>query len=109
LPYPKDFNYRISGVLFDCFAFKKRFISTSVPIFKYYINKYPGIGETFDNIDEFQEILFQISKEPMGYFSPEAGSYDSNFFDVIQKDYSNEHIEEELQEIIENGDNPSNV
>jgi len=107
LPYPKDFHYRISSVLFDCFAFKKRFISTSVPIFEYYINKYPGIGETFDNIDEFQEILSRISKEPMGYFFPETGFYGSNCFDVIQKDYSNEHIEKELRAIVVKGENLS--
>jgi hypothetical protein len=107
LPYPKDFHYRISGALFDCFAFKKRFISSSVPIFKYYINKYPEIGETFDSINEFQEILFRISKEPMNYSFPEISFYVNNSFAIIQNDYSNEQIEKELQVMIKKGENLS--
>ena len=107
LPYPKGFHYRISGVLFDCFAFKKRFISSSIPIFKYYTNKYPGTGETFDSINEFQEILFRISKQPMNYSSSEISSYANDSFAIIQNDYSSEQIEKQLRAMTKKGENLS--
>lgn len=100
LPYPKSFKYRISGVLFDCFAFQKRFISSSVPIFEYYINKYPEIGETFNSINNFQEILFRISKGLTNYSFTEVNFYANNSFAIIRNDYSNEQIEKELQAVI---------
>jgi len=102
LPYPEDFCYRISGVLFDCFIFKKKFIASSLFIFKYYLDKYPGIGKIYHDINEFQNILCSYNEQLKNGYCSSTDSNLSNImiFNKIQRDYSVQKILIEIQNIL---------
>lgn len=95
LPYHKDFRYRISGVLFDAFAFKKKIIASSIPIFHYFVGKYPFIGKIFNNIQEFKEIIYFYNNQLNN-----ANSQDDMFFEEIMNIYSIRSIKEEIQNVL---------
>jgi len=95
LPYPKDFKYRISGVLFDAFAFKKKIIASSIPIFNYFVGKYPFVGKIFNNIQEFKEIIYFYDDQLKN-----ANFQDDMFFEKIQNIYSIRSIKEEIQRML---------
>lgn len=111
LPYPKSFSYRISGVLFDCFSFRKRFVASSIPIFRYYVNKYPGIGRIYNDINEFRDVLFSYNEQlKWGYcLSPDSNFSNNTIFNKIQKDYSIQKISIEIQNILNDRDDISSV
>lgn len=95
LPYPKDFSYRISGVLFDALAFKKQIIASCTPIFRYFIDRYPFVGKIFNNIQEFLEIIYFYNTQ-----LKHNGFKNEMLFDKILNAYSINSIEEEMQKMI---------
>ncbi len=95
LPYPKDFRYRVSGVLFDAFAFKKKIIASSIPMFHYFVDKYLFLRKTFNNIQEFKEIIYLYNDQLNN-----ANSQDYMFFEEIQNIYSIKSIKEEIQNML---------
>jgi len=95
LPYPKDFKYRMSAVLFDAFVFKKSIIASSIPLFRYFVNKYPFIGKVFNNVQEFKEIVYFYNEQIKN-----VCSQDDMLFEKIQNTYSIKSIKEEVQRML---------
>jgi len=98
LPYCNAFRYRVSGFLFDTFAFKKKIIASSIPLFRYFVNKYPSIGKIFNNIQEFKEIVYFYNEQIKN-----VCSQDDMLFEKIQNTYSIKSIKEEVQRMLGGG------
>ncbi|GEM_PF-855270 len=96
LPYPQSFRYRISGVLFDAFAFKKKIIATSIPLFRYFVEKYPFTGKVFNDVQEFKEIVYFYDKQV------ENGTFENNVsFEEVWNTYSVDSVREEVRRMLE--------
>jgi len=96
LPFPKTYKFRISGVLFDCIVFRKKFLASSNIIFKYYIGKYPTLGYIYKNFDDLLKILNFIAKQN----SFKQNFLKENIYFDIQKKHSRELILKKFREIL---------
>lgn len=95
LPYPKDFRYRVSGVLFDAFAFKKSVIASSIPLFQYFVNKYPFIGKLFYDMNSFKESIY--------FYNRQIGSgrlQNDALFNKVINAYSIKSVKEAVQRML---------
>ncbi|SDC07646.1 MULTISPECIES: hypothetical protein [unclassified Candidatus Frackibacter] len=92
--FNKNFRYRVSGVFFDSLVFKKKILSYSNVFTNYYLNKYPELGDEFDNINQFLNLINK-------YFTNQ-NQYKSNIFENIIGDYSKSNIKQEIINILFN-------
>ncbi|WKV08010.1 hypothetical protein Q2T46_10690 [Thermoanaerobacterium sp. CMT5567-10] len=96
-PYVQNFNYRISGVLFDAIAFKKKIIASSNKIFKYFLNKYKDLGFIFNNLNEFNSLINILHKD--------KGIMSKEIINQIYYDYSQDFFTKSLKNIIGDSQN----
>ena len=60
MPFPLDFNYRMSGTLVDALANSTPVIATDIPVVRKCAKTYPDIIRIF-NIDNFPEVIQELS------------------------------------------------
>lgn len=65
LPFPKSFQYRMSGSVVDAFSNYTTVIGTSIPIFFFYSNKYKNICHIANTPSEFCDIIFNHNENNM--------------------------------------------
>lgn len=95
LLFNENFSYRVSGVLFDSFVFKKKVLFSKNLFSDYYLSKYRDLGDQFKSIDEFIELINDYYVE----FSKNK-SFENKIFQQIYNDYSKEKIKVELENIL---------
>ncbi len=76
--YTSDMNRALaSGSFFDCLKFEKPILALKGNSFvDYYLNKYPGIGLSFDSLDDMA--LFIVNKEGLNHF------YTAHYYEQIE-------------------------
>lgn len=97
VPYDKNYNYRVSGVLFDAFVRKKRVILFGGNTLKYYAEKYPNIVTVVNDVSEFFEYILSLSREKI------KSQYNENFYADCERfyaDYSDEAITNDFQKLL---------
>ena len=60
IPYPSDYNYRTSGVIFEGVASGKKILLLEGNTLQYMSKKYPYIFTCFSNVGDFIECLYRI-------------------------------------------------
>jgi|GEM_PF-561055 hypothetical protein B2_15743 len=93
LPYEKNFNYRISGVLLEGISLNKKMIIPKYNDLKYFLkfNKESILG--FFDIEDFRSLLEKLDK------NTNTVNYEN-----IKKIYSNDNMEKDILNILINGD-----
>lgn len=96
LPYNStkwQYNYRVSGVFFDCITLEKPMIYFKTKFFKHINQKYSNYGIGYDSDEELLDIL--VSGELKKYNCIELNRNIIN----IKNEYSDEHILENIESI----------
>lgn len=88
IPYESNYNYRISAIIFEAIQMRKKILLLNNNTLRYNALLYPGLFETFNDINGFLKINFNNRE------------LDKKDFDRYIKDYSDEKIIEQLKKII---------
>jgi hypothetical protein len=67
LPFPKTFQYRMSGSLVDAFSNRTAVIGTWIPVFQKYAQKYKHICRITNSPSDFCEQVIKSQNEQNGY------------------------------------------
>lgn len=89
LPYEKNFNNRISGVLLEAISLEKSLIIPKYNDLKYFLNFKQDNIKGFINIDELKQILKEANK-----------MLKKNNYENIKKNYSMNKMKEDILRII---------
>ncbi|MDU1911462.1 hypothetical protein [Fusobacterium sp.] len=93
LPYEKDFNNRISGVLLEAISLEKSLIIPKYNNLKYFLNFKQENIKGFIDIDELKQILKDVNK-----------MLKRNNYENIKENYSMNKMKEDILRLIEKED-----
>lgn len=65
LPYPRTFQNRASGVLFEALACRRHWIGTNIPMFREYASMYPMLGQVCQTHEELLLALLRATREEL--------------------------------------------
>lgn len=91
MPFPKSFNYRMSGTLVDAFSNNKIIISTDIPLIQYYSIKYPEICKIAYNINDFFKYLKIKSPENKCFIDFKEEHSHDNIIIALKKIFQGEN------------------
>lgn len=98
IPYDINYNYRISGILFDSLVRKKRVILFGGNTLKYYAEKYPNVITVVEDVDEFFNYVSLLTSEII------SEQYNEDFYndcDRYVNNYSDNAIMADFRKLLE--------
>ncbi len=95
MPFPANFQFRMSGTLIDALTNCKIVYGSDIPVMRHYSKNYPNICKIVNNEDDFIEILL-LNENKTNYIKQEEE------FKKFKIEHSEERIELIFKEILSN-------